>query len=121
MAQMWHLTIDCDDPAQLAKFWTAALDYAPPRGGADNSWAWCDPKPGQPGLPIHFQRVPEPKVAKHRVHIDLSAPPDEWEAEAERLIALGATRLERFDNQVYTWYTFRDPAGGEFCLVRHAP
>ncbi len=66
------------------------------------------PSPGQPRL--YFQKVPEPKSVKNRVHLDLRA--DDVEAEAARLVELGATELHRSP----TWNTLRDPQGNEFCV-----
>jgi hypothetical protein len=84
--------------------------------------AWCHPEGTGPRL--YFQKVPEPKVAKNRVHLDVNvsrradaSEPREWvDAEVERAVALGATRREAFDQDDEYWVVMTDPEGNEFCL-----
>lgn len=79
------------------------------------------------GPRIFFQQVPEGKTAKNRVHLDVRAAPGlkgeqrlaALEAECERLVALGATRVRRFEAEPYVsdgFIVMRDPEGNEFCL-----
>ena len=79
------------------------------------------------GPRIFFQQVPEGKTAKNRVHLDVRAAPElkgeqrlaALEAECERLVALGATRVQRFEAEPYVsdgFIVMRDPEGNEFCL-----
>ena len=137
-------TFDCADPAGMAAFWAEALGYQlqDPPGGFE-SWehaldamgvpperrndasAVLDPEGVRPRL--FFQRVPEGKQVKNRVHLDVRAAPglegDErmaaLEAEAERLIAHGATRLGRHEPAAPLsagHIVMADPEGNEFCL-----
>ncbi|MGM1064762.1 VOC family protein [Saccharothrix sp. Mg75] len=144
MARDVQFTFDCADPAALAAFWAEALGYRvqdPPPGFA--SWdqalaamgvpperrndasAAVDPDGSGPRL--YFQRVPEGKPGKNRAHLDVRAAPglrgDErmaaLEAEAERLVALGATRLSRHEPAPPLGaghLVLADPEGNEFCL-----
>ncbi|GII81854.1 hypothetical protein Sru01_68360 [Sphaerisporangium rufum] len=144
MSRDVQITFDCADPAGLAAFWAETLGHqvqAPPPGFA--SWdealaamgvpperrndasAVVDPAGSGPRL--FFQRVPEGKQAKNRVHLDVRAAPglqgDErmaaLEAEAERLITHGATRLHRADPAPPLQaghIIMADPEGNEFCL-----
>jgi hypothetical protein len=143
MAKVIQVAFDCADPAALAGFWAEALGYvlAPPPSEFE-TWdaaldAWGVPPeernsrsalidPDGVGPRIFFQRVPEGKTAKNRVHLDVRAAPgltgDErmaaLEAEAERLTSLGASewyRLEgnAMDEGIIVMY---DPEGNEFCL-----
>ncbi|MDF9715723.1 VOC family protein [Nocardioides sp. ChNu-153] len=144
MARTIQVTFDCGDPAALSAFWCAAVGYerdAPPGGFA--TWeealdAWQVPAerrndasachdPDGTGPRFYFQRVPEGKTAKNRLHLDLRAAPglegDErmaaLEAECERLVALGATRRERHEPDPPTsngFIVMTDPEGNEFCL-----
>ncbi|KUL32007.1 glyoxalase [Actinoplanes awajinensis subsp. mycoplanecinus] len=144
MARDIQITFDCADPAGLAAFWSEALGYqvqAPPPGFATwdqalDAWgvpperrndasAAVDPKGAGPRL--FFQRVPEGKTAKNRVHLDLRAAPglggDErmaaLETEASRLVAHGAVRVERQDPAPPLGaghIVMTDPEGNEFCL-----
>ncbi|WP_430501564.1 VOC family protein [Micromonospora trifolii] len=139
-----QITFDCADPAGLATFWAEALGYevqAPP--GDFKSWdqaleamgvppenrndasAVVDPEGSRPRL--FFQRVPEHKQVKNRVHLDVRAAPglegDErmaaLEAEAERLVAQGAKRLSRHEPSPPLGaghLIMADPEGNEFCL-----
>ena len=144
MARDVQITFDCADPAALAAFWAEALGYPvqePPRGF--DSWeqaldAFGVPPekrndasavvgPGGSGPRLFFQRVPEGKQVKNRVHLDVRAAPglagDErmaaLEAEAERLASHGARRLERHEPApplAGGHIVMADPEGNEFCL-----
>ena len=139
-----QVVIDAADPGALAQFWAAALaprGYAVPEPPGDFAdWpaflaaqgvpqerfndASALEAPGQPR--IFFQRVPEPKTVKNRVHIDLlggggpSVPPEEQRsrvaAEVARLEGLGATRVDEHTDLGVHWVTMRDPEGNEFCV-----
>jgi hypothetical protein len=144
MATSIQIVFDTADPDREARFWAAALGYElqPPPAGFDTweaflreqkipeeEWnsasAITDPEGKRPRL--FFQRVPEAKIAKNRVHMDLnvgggqSVPLEERKvrvtAEVARLKALGATdergsteRGEEF------WVRMNDPEGNEFCV-----
>ncbi len=139
-----QVTFDCADPATLSRFWAEVLGYRlddPPEGFAtweealeafkvpehlrNSASAVHDPTGEGPRL--FFQQVPEGKTAKNRVHLDVRAAPGlEGEArmaaledECERVLALGATRLERHEPNGTTsngFIVMRDPEGNEFCL-----
>ncbi|GAB3182809.1 hypothetical protein FHX75_111014 [Micromonospora palomenae] len=144
MARDVQITFDCADPAALAAFWAETLGYRlqdPP--GGFQSWeqaleamgvpperrndasAVVDPEGSGPRL--YFQRVPEGKQAKNRVHLDVRAAPGlegdarmaALEAEAERLTGHGATRLRRHEPAPPLGaghIVMADPEGNEFCL-----
>lgn len=144
MARDIQITFDCADPAGLAAFWAAALGYRlqdPPAGfeswdqaleamgvppeNRNDASALADPEGSGPRL--FFQRVPEPKQAKNRVHLDVRAAPGlkgdarmaALEAAAERLVSHGATRLRRHDPAPPLGaghIVMADPEGNEFCL-----
>jgi glyoxalase superfamily protein len=145
MATRWTLTIDCDQPGMLARFWAEALGYveSPPPEGWDTWEAWLADQgvpeaewddgaaladPDGIGPSLSFLRVPEPKTAKNRMHVDIQigggrATPWEqrWprvQAEKERLIALGATVVAECEqNGRPDHFVMTDPEGNEFCLV----
>jgi catechol 2,3-dioxygenase-like lactoylglutathione lyase family enzyme len=144
MAREVQITFDSADPARLAQFWAEVLGYRlqdPPGGFAtwdealdafgvpperrNDASAVVDPDGAGPRL--FFQRVPEGKAVKNRVHLDVRAAPgldgDErmaaLEAEAERLVVLGATRLDRHEPAPPMGaghLVMADPEGNEFCL-----
>ena len=107
------LVLDCQDPALLAEFWAAALDYV--SLGEAGAYVVLLPN-GRPGPKVLLQQVPEPKTAKNRMHLDIDAV--DIEAEASRLQALGARRV--VDDQIHehgtNWILMTDPEGNEFCV-----
>ena len=135
-----QVVFDCHDPGALAAFWAAALPgYAiqPPPPGFDSWEAFLEaqhvPKEewdsrsaivGE-GPRLFFQRVPEPKTVKNRVHLDLhagggpSVPVEEQRArvraEVERLRGLGASFVEEREGLGVVWAVMTDPEGNEFC------
>lgn len=109
-----EIVMDCADPATLARFWSEALGYEICETYPDEA-SIDDPDGVGPGL--FFQRVPEPKKVKNRVHIDLTVPEDEFERAIATLEALGATRVDVGQGPDRAWATLADPEGNEFCLV----
>lgn len=108
------LVLDCHAPEALAGFWADALGYQR-IGGAGNYFLLLPPE-GQAGPQLLLQQVPEPKSGKNRMHFDLHTP--DIDAEATRLVALGATRVqqEQLSEHGTTWVLMRDPEGNEFCV-----
>jgi hypothetical protein len=127
-----QVTFDCADPAGLAAFWASALPgYAvqPPPPGFDTWEAFLEAN-GVPrdqwdtrsaavgeGPRLFFQKVPEPKTAKNRVHLDLGAA--DLDVEVARVTRLGATLVGHRQEYGITWSTFTDPEGNEFCIGLH--
>ncbi|MFG3529025.1 VOC family protein [Streptomyces sp. NPDC047917] len=68
------------------------------------------------GRRLLFQRVPEARTAKNRLHLDVHAGPDRREAEVRRLVGLGATVLREVAEQGGRWTVLADPEGNEFCV-----
>ncbi|MGH2590804.1 MAG: VOC family protein [Actinomycetota bacterium] len=108
-----EVVIDCADPPSLARFWAAVTGYDV--GPGDEEWASIEGE-GDREIVIGFQKVPEGKVVKNRVHVDLAAPDEE--AEARRIEALGATRLWVSEDPEDPFVVLADPEGNEFCVVR---
>ena len=118
--QLTCVTIDCDDPASLARFWSEALRWPKVRVADDNSGAVV--LPPERGLYIELIRVDEPKLVKNRVHLGCTAGSlDELDDDIARLVALGASIAweEEFPPDVASRYrnvVLRDPEGNEICL-----
>ncbi|MEI5035764.1 VOC family protein [Streptomyces sp. S1A(2023)] len=68
------------------------------------------------GRRLLFQRVPEPKTVKNRLHIDMHSAPGQRDAEEARLVELGARVVRTFDEQGGSWVLMMDPEDNEFCL-----
>jgi hypothetical protein len=152
MSRQFQVTFDAHDPRALSTFWRDVLGYVHPGPpgvdvpeGTNPLEAWDaflarldvpeeqrnsrsaieDPAGAEPRL--FFQQVPEKKVSKNRVHLDVRAAPGlegeermtALEAECDRLVALGARRLRRFDPEPpfsEGHIVMADPEGNEFCL-----
>lgn len=144
MTTSFQVVFDAASPERLASFWAAALGYRlqpPPEGFADwesflaaagvpeSEWdsasAIVDPEGSRPR--VFFQRVPEGKVAKNRVHLDLNVGGGQAtplaerkarvDAEVERLKGLGATdRRGAMEQRGEYWVRMNDPEGNEFCV-----
>ena len=136
-----QVTFDCAEPERVARFWAEVLGYAvppPPEGFATwddfnrtlppeqaGSWFACSDPTGV-GPRLFFQRVPEGKVVKNRVHLDVRVGTGlvgeerlaALEAECARLIPLGATRVRLLeaDEENESCIVMQDVEGNEFCL-----
>jgi predicted enzyme related to lactoylglutathione lyase len=107
------LVLDCADPDALAAFWSKALGYTI-AGGAGAYVMLVPTEPGEPQLLL--QRVPEGKSAKNRMHLDVHVA--DIDAEAARLVALGARRRSSSALEVRGtgWHVLADPEGNELCV-----
>ncbi|MEV6597981.1 VOC family protein [Actinoplanes sp. NPDC051346] len=116
-----HITIDAHDPWRLAQFWAQVTGYTVSDEDApgDDEALLTSEESGSPGL--LFIRVPEEKIVKNRVHLDIEPPVGTRDETVERLLAAGATLHEdhRKDDGL-GWVTLRDPEGNEFCVERGA-
>ena len=107
------LVIDCSDHEAVLAFWSAALGWE--REHINEQYVALVP-PIEGPLPLLFQKVPEPKVVKNRVHLDFRA--ESMAAEVERLLGLGAARLAEHSLGSARWTVMADPEGNEFCVVQ---
>jgi hypothetical protein len=109
-----ELIVDCADPEGLADFWAAVLGWE--RTGRYEEAVEIAGPPGS-GPSLVFLTVPEGKTVKNRLHIDVSPVGCEQEQEVERLIGLGARRIDIGQGE-QTWVVLADPEGNEFCVLR---
>jgi hypothetical protein len=125
MAKPVQVTIDCDDPARLAVFWAATLGYEVVAAGQPAIEQALVVDPDGSGPRLLFNRVPEGKVVKNRVHLDVFAsgwgtPKEESrlivEAELQRLLDLGAHLVRTVDKPAEWFAVMQDPEGNEFCV-----
>jgi hypothetical protein len=140
MSREIQVTVDCADAGLLARFWADVLGYRvehPPPG--HQSWAEYSRAVGAPGEEwsavvdpdgvgprLLFQRVPEGKVAKNRLHLDVRAGGPRGtsrevrrplvDAEVTRLVGVGATHLRTVEDDVDYFAVMQDPEGNEFCI-----
>ncbi|MGW7267828.1 VOC family protein [Streptomyces sp. NPDC054842] len=139
--KQFQVTFDCADPERVARFWCEVLGYVappPPDGFATwddfnsslpaegrGAWFACSDPTGV-GPRLYFQRVPEGKVVKNRIHLDVRVATGlvgeerlaTLEAECARLVALGAgrVRLLAADEENESCIVMQDVEGNEFCL-----
>jgi predicted enzyme related to lactoylglutathione lyase len=107
------VTIDCAEPRTLANWWANALGTEVAADYSEFVMVAAAP------VYLGFQRVPESKQAKNRVHVDFAA--DDYEGEVKRLLELGAEALgENFAPGGLVWTTLRDPEGNEFDVSNSA-
>ena len=129
-----QVTFDAAEPEKLAEFWGLALGYVvepPPEGFAswedfagsagipEADWGEVASRidPAGEGPRLYFQRVPEGKTAKNRLHFDLWPTATARDAEVERAVRLGATMLaDRRQPGGPGWVVLADPEGNEFCV-----
>lgn len=136
-----QITFDCAEPERVARFWCEVLGYeVPPAPSGFASWAEFDASlpadrqgaafacvdPSGVGPRLFFQRVPEGKVVKNRVHVDVRVGTGlagqerlaALEAERDRLIALGASHFQTLyaDGFNESCIVMQDVEGNEFCL-----
>ena len=140
MATQVQISVDCANPERLARFWADVLGYQleePPSGydsWSDYSRAVAGPgqewhavvDPDGVGPRVLFHRVPEAKVVKNRLHLDVRAAgprgtPKEQrrplvDAEANRLLSVGATLVRTEDDDDDYFAVMQDPEGNEFCV-----
>ncbi len=112
------LCIDSSDPARIAAFWQEALGWR--RTWDEPDQVCLEPPASSPedgvAPDLLFLRVPEAKLAKNRLHLDLR--PKDQAAELARLEALGARRVDVGQGAEVSWVVLADPDGNEFCVLR---
>ena len=113
-AKFTELIVDANDPERLADFWADVLGWRR-TGTYEGAVEIGDPAGAKPTLT--FVPVPETKTVKNRLHIDVSPAGCDQDAELERLLALGARRVDIGQGE-QTWVVLADPEGNEFCLLR---
>ena len=108
------VVIDCNDLDRMFAFWAAALGYLP-REEPEDDWVVLR-DPSSSNVNVSLQVVPEPRVGKNRLHLDLYA--KDRDAEIERLLALGATIHPRTPEPDEDFVVLTDPEGNLFCVIQ---
>ncbi|MGH3342746.1 MAG: VOC family protein [Carbonactinosporaceae bacterium] len=112
-ARVANLVVDCNDLDAIPQFWSRLLALA--ETARDDRWVDLEPLRGH-GPVLSFQRVPDAKAVKNRLHLDLQVH-DIAEA-VRRAGLLGASPAGPLhDGPGKPWQAWRDPEGNEFCLV----
>ncbi len=123
-SRLTEVIVDCHDLARMTQFWCEVLGYEKTNEGdgwvsirgagqepSDRALA-ANPQPPA----VSFVRVPEGKLAKNRVHIDLTPIDRSQTDEVDRVLSLGATRVDIGQGKT-PWIVLADPEGNEFCVM----
>ena len=113
--RLHHVVIDAHDLPGLARFWSQALGWK--ILSEREREVVIGPDETAP-VGICFMPVTDVKTVKNRVHLDLTTSADDRAAEIERLLALGAARVDIGQTGAESWTVLADPEGNEFCVVR---
>jgi predicted enzyme related to lactoylglutathione lyase len=113
--RLHHIVIDTRDLPALARFWTQALGW---RILSEREREIVIGSDENAPVGICLMPVSDPKTVKNRVHIDLTSGAEDREREIERLISLGARRVDIGQTGQESWTVLADPEGNEFCVVR---
>lgn len=111
-----YVVVDCADPERLASFWGDLLGLDVAVRYAEDGYVTL--RPSSPEAPsMTFQRVPEPKTVKNRLHLDVTVA--DLEKATSWVRSMGGSRVPGgdFDSGDYRWRVMADPEGNEFCLV----
>lgn len=113
------VTIDAHDPAAQARFWAQALGWRVTEEDEDESVV--EPPEGSAEADVApdllFGRNSDQKLVKNRLHLDIRPTANQL-AEVDRLLALGARRVDIGQPSTVSWVVLADPEGNEFCVLR---
>lgn len=110
------VTIDCPDPDRSATFWERFLGYERRPAEPDSPYITIERPEGGDGLShVTFQRVPEAKTTKARLHLDLFV--EHAQPMFNDMMSAGASSLKVTEAGAWTTRVLQDPAGNEFCLI----
>jgi len=112
MSLEWEqVVVDAQDPVALGRWWASALGWVVAFDNPDE----FEIRPSADQMPgLLFGPVPEKKTIKNRLHLDFR--PDDQAAEVDRLLALGARRVDIGQGE-QPWVVLADPEGNEFCVL----
>jgi predicted enzyme related to lactoylglutathione lyase len=113
--RLHHVVIDAHDLPGLARFWSEALGWKVL--SEREREVVIGPDEAAP-VGICLMPVTDAKTVKNRVHLDLTTSADDRAGEIERLLALGAVRVDIGQTGAESWTVLADPEGNEFCVVR---
>jgi hypothetical protein len=112
---LFGISVDCTDAAAVARFWGAVLGRQVADGATSENAVLLADDQVTSGPRLAFHQVPEAKVVKNRLHLDLLS--DRFESETERLTSLGAEKIRDVRAGEARWTTFVDIEGNEFDLI----
>ena len=111
-----EIVIDCEQPERVARFWGDVLGWPVVADDHGYFWSSATGRDAAPWPLLTFVAVPEPKTTKNRLHIDVNPSGADQAEELERLVNLGARRVDVGQGDA-PWVVLADPEGNEFCLL----
>jgi len=118
VARITTTVFDAADPSRLAWFWAEVLGWDATTVDGHDDWLVVADQSRKAMFILLFLPVSGPKTAKNRVHLDINPVGCSQQEELERLLALGAGRVDIGQGE-QTWFVLADPEGNEFCLLRN--
>ena len=117
--RLTELVLDCRDPEALSRWWCQVLDWVELGREGDGSIEIGPPEGFGGAVPtLVFNRSTDPRRGKLPLHLDVNPTDRDAEAELQRLLALGARRVDVGQTGAEPWTVLADPEGNEFCLLR---
>ncbi len=113
--RLHHIVVDAHDLPRLARFWTQALGWKVLSEREREIVIGTDENAP---IGMCFMPVADEKIVKNRVHLDLTTSAEDRDQEIERLLALGAHRVDIGQTGAESWTVLADPEGNEFCVIR---
>jgi predicted enzyme related to lactoylglutathione lyase len=113
--RLHHIVVDAHNLQGLARFWTQALGWKVLSERVDEIVIGIDENAL---VGMCFMPVTDQKIVKNRVHLDLTTTAEDRDQEIDRLLALGARRVDIGQTGAESWTVLADPEGNEFCVVR---
>jgi predicted enzyme related to lactoylglutathione lyase len=110
-----HIVIDAHDLSAQARFWAQVLNWKILSEREREVVVGADETAS---VGICFMPATDSKTVKNRLHLDLTPGPDGRDAEVERILALGARRVDIGQSGTESWTVLADPEGNEFCILR---
>ena len=111
-ASVGSIMIDCNDIDAMVTFWKEALELEEKVRHPEYVWL---SRVSEKGPALAFQKVPEPRVGKNRIHLDLASP--DPAAFVERVLELGGSRVADREAGGFHWTVLADPEGNVFCVT----
>jgi predicted enzyme related to lactoylglutathione lyase len=113
--RLHHIVIDAHDLPRLARFWTQVLGW---QVLSEHDREIVIGSDQNAPIGMCFMPVTAAKIVKNRLHVDLTTGAEDRDAEIERLLGLGAYRVDVGQTGTESWTVLADPEGNEFCVIR---
>ncbi len=114
-----EISVDCTNPMLLARFWCEVLDFKVQEEEVGLVTIGA-PDENSATIVLTFAQVPEPKLGKNRIHLDVRPHGTDQQQEVDRLLSLGASYTDVGQDEDVSWIVLADPEGNEFSVLAGA-